>query len=150
MVRVLAAVRWPTSLTITARALPPAQALLRHREFAKLTLGFGLGMGVFNAFMTLVAQLVRPYGYGSDDAGIFGGVVIVAGLVGSAVVAPIMDARHAYRPALKCGILACVASFLLYMLALRPGQHGVAIVLFAVMGACLLPMLPIALANAVE
>lgn len=116
----------------------------------KLALGFGLGLGVFNAVMTVVAQLVRPCGYTSSDAGVFGGVVLGAGILSAAVVAPIMDRTHAYRPLLKAGIITCVGSALLFIGFMRPNQFGLTVVLFAVLGACLLPMLPIAIANAVE
>jgi hypothetical protein len=34
---------------------------------------------------TLIEQIVKPCGYTSDDAGVFGGCIIGAGLVGAAV-----------------------------------------------------------------
>jgi hypothetical protein len=62
-------------------------SLLTDQEFWKLLVGFGLGLAIFNALLTVLAQMIRPlYGHtaadvnqASDDAGMYGGVLIGAG-----------------------------------------------------------------------
>eukprot|EP01051_Picozoa_sp_SAG22_P021444 SAG22_NODE_4732_length_1179_cov_1.625926_1_plen_182_part_01 len=127
-------------------------------EFCKLLLGFGLGLAVFNALLTLIAQLIRPL-YGStsadlsqatQDAGLYGGVLIGAGLVGAAIVGPVLDHTHAYRTILKAGFLAALAGLGLMLSQLRPGNTAWLATGFGAMGFVMMPLLPTALEAAVE
>lgn len=130
--------------------LCPPKTLIRDGNFVKLMIGFGIGLGLFNALLTVIEQLLRPCGYGSTTAGACGGAVIGAGLVGAAVAGPLMDKTHAYRATLKAGI-ALVAGGSVFMLAsLQPDQPAMVIASFALTGLAMLPMLPISLQNAVE
>jgi FLVCR family MFS transporter 7 len=58
--------------------------LLRNKHYLILLLAFSVGLGMFNALITLLYQLVEPRGYSNDQAGYFGAVLISAGLVGAA------------------------------------------------------------------
>ena len=133
-----------------AQVWSDAKLLLGNGQFLLLMLGFGTGLGLFNSVLTLVEQMVKPAGYGSSDAGMFSGVVIGAGLLSAAAVGPLMDYFHAYKLALKAGIIVCVAGAVVAVLGIRPGQLWLATTAFALLGASLLPMLPVTLANAVE
>ena len=133
-------------------------ALTRNREFLKLLFGFGLGLAVFNALLTVLTQLVLPlYGDTSvdinnatNDAGIYGGVLIGAGMVGAAVVGPILDCTHAYRAFLK-GLFTLSTLGLVFVLTqLRPDNETLITVGFGVMGLSMMPLLPTALESAVE
>ena len=96
------------------------ESLLSDTEFWKLLVGFGLGLAVFNALLTVLAQLIQPlYGntasdinQASDDAGMYGGVLICAGLVGAAVTGPILDQTHWYRSFLKGGFVMATSGLL--------------------------------------
>ncbi len=72
--------------------------LLRDREFIKLTIGFSMGIGLFNALLTVVeqvsetlwrgdaddrSQIIQPSGYSSGDAALFGGILLGFGATGS-------------------------------------------------------------------
>eukprot|EP01050_Picozoa_sp_SAG11_P043859 SAG11_NODE_21006_length_434_cov_0.764179_1_plen_128_part_01 len=103
-------------------------ALLCDGEFRKLLLGFGLGLAVFNALLTLLAQLIQPLyaatgaqlNQATEDSGLYGGILISAGLIGAAIVGPVLDHTHAYRPILKGGFLAAMAGLVFMLSQLRP------------------------------
>jgi hypothetical protein len=75
--------------------------LLQNRNFNLLLFAFTVGLAVFNALLTCLNQWLRPYGYSNDEAGLAGGVLILAGLVGAGVAAVAVDAYHCYREVLK-------------------------------------------------
>lgn len=37
--------------------------LLKNRDYCILLLSFSIGLGLFNALLTLIFQIVSPYGY---------------------------------------------------------------------------------------
>ncbi len=59
--------------------------LLKNRDYIILFFAFSIGVGFFNSIMTLLNQIVGPYGYSNDDAGTFGAVFIFCGLAGAGV-----------------------------------------------------------------
>lgn len=84
------------------------RGLLRDRNFLILLFGFSVGLGVFNALLTLIAQLVQPCGYDSSDAGLFGGVLIGAGLLGAAIAGPVRRGARVSACACVClRVLVC-------------------------------------------
>jgi hypothetical protein len=89
-------------------------------------------------------------GYTSDDAGTFGALIIGCGLLGAAIVGPIMDKTHAYNPILKIGITASTLSVLFFILVLRPNGMALLCVGFGIMGFCMMPLLPVAFECGVE
>ena len=134
------------------------RSLLSDREFLKLLVGFGLGLAVFNAMLTVLAQLIQPlYGktasdinQASDDAGMYGGVLIGAGLIGAAIVGPILDCTHYYRTFLKGGFLVAIAGLTFMLLQLAPNNQTMITIGMGCMGLCMMPLLPVGLETAVE
>ena len=43
--------------------------LLSNREFLKLFVGFGIGLGIFNAVLTLISQMIQPLYCGYTEVG---------------------------------------------------------------------------------
>ena len=150
----------PTSLRLspTSTIRKHMESLLSDTEFWKLLVGFGLGLAVFNALLTVLAQLIQPlYGntasdinQASDDAGMYGGVLICAGLVGAAVTGPILDQTHWYRSFLKGGFVMATSGLLFMLLQLSPNNQTMITIGMGVMGLSMMPLLPIALETAVE
>lgn len=124
--------------------------LLRNRDFMLLVFGVGMGLGLFNALTTLIEQLVAPAGYSKDDAGLFGALLIGCGLVGAAIVGPVMDATHAYTRILKVGMLAALSGTLFMFLVLRPGHRTLVAASWGVLGSVMLPLLPVTMECAAE
>ena len=140
-------------------------SLLRNREFIKLFVGFGIGLGLFNGVLTVTAQMIAPvyWQYNAttnttttdqdlqqSDAGMYGGVLIGTGLLGAGIAGPILDKTHVYRSFLKVGF-CCGIGALIFMLAmLQPDNQAALTAAFAVMGLFMMPLLPITLETAVE
>ena len=146
-----------------ARIGTDLRALLRNVEFLKLLFGFGIGLALFNALVTVLEQLVQPVFCNPDGgweggrkdraqlaAGIYGATLIVAGLVGACIVGPLLDVTHAYKTALKTCLVGGCAALILLVFLLQPGLEIEIGVAFALMGFFMLPSLPAALEAAVE
>ncbi|CAF1123021.1 unnamed protein product [Adineta ricciae] len=124
--------------------------LLKNRHYLVLLFSFSLGLALFSALVALLFQLIQPVGYTSDDAGIFGAVIILAGLTSAFLVGIIMDRTHAYRFILKSLLIGVCASSIYFVLILQPNQYYPLAVSIGLMGFFLLPLLPVAFECAVE
>jgi cyanate permease len=69
---------------------------LRKRDFLLLMVVFFIGLGVFNAVTTWIEDIVRPRGFTSVQAGMIGGLMVAAGIVG-ALVLPTLSDRYRKR-----------------------------------------------------
>lgn len=124
--------------------------LLSNFHYLTLLLGFSVGLALFNALTTLLAQIIKPSGYSSDDAGYFGAIIIVAGLFNAFIVGVIMDITHAYRIILKVLLVGACGSGIFFIIILRP-DHIIALAFsIGLMGFFLLPLLPVSFECAVE
>eukprot|EP00898_Chlorokybus_atmophyticus_P006274 jgi/Chlat1/6648/Chrsp49S06146 len=147
--------------------LPPSASAARAEEelplvegfkrvFSKvpyvvLFLSFGLALGVFNALTTLLEQIVKPYGYSSDDAGLFGGAIILGGLFGAVTSGIIIDKTKRFAPVFKLSYLLALSSILaLVLLARSDGRFGPICAACGLLGFFAFAILPCALEMAVE
>ena len=101
-----------------------------------------VGFGIFVALATWLQTLLHPSGISEGQAGGLLVAMVLAGTIGCAVIPQVVARRHAERrfmfTAVTVGVLGCLA------LATTPALAGCAVVL-VVMGATLLPALPIVL-----
>lgn len=67
-----------------------------NRNFILLLLVVFIALGVFNALLTCISDILSPRGISVDQSGIIGGIVIVAGLFG-AVFIPLLSDRTKKR-----------------------------------------------------
>lgn len=77
------------------------RTLLHNKSFFLLFIPFSVYVGFFNATSSLINQILEPYGYSETEAGIAGAILIVVGLVVSAVVSPIVDRTKQYLLTIK-------------------------------------------------
>lgn len=125
-------------------------SLLTNRHYLILLFSFSLGLALFNAITTVLAQLIQPTGYSSNDAGVFGAVIIIAGLANALIAGFIMDRTHLYRPILKILLVGACASGIYFVLILQPNKYYPLVVSIGLMGFFLLPLLPVSFECAVE
>ncbi|KAJ9635218.1 hypothetical protein H2199_008704 [Coniosporium tulheliwenetii] len=126
------------------------RALSRNPSFYLILLPFAVYVGLFNAMSSLLNQILGPYGYSEDQAGICGALLIVIGLLTSAVTSPIIDRTHAYLLSIKILVPVIAASYLCFIWA-PPTRTLVAPYLIAsVLGASSFSLVPIALEYLVE
>jgi len=71
---------------------------LRNRDFLLLLVIFFIGLGLFNGVTTWVEAIVRPRGFGMDQAGLLGGVMLIGGIIGAVVVPLISDGLRRRKP----------------------------------------------------
>lgn len=126
------------------------RGLFTNRHYLILLFSFSLGFALFSTISTLIAQLIEPTGYSSDDAGIFGAVIIISGLLNMLIAGVIMDRTHAYRIILKILPVGGCASLVYFILILQPNKFYPLVVSIGLMGFFLLPLLPVSFECAVE
>lgn len=124
--------------------------LLHDGPFLRLTLAMGCGVGLFNSFLTLMAQVVAPCGYDSGAAGIFGAILIVSGLVGAVVAGVVLEKCQAHTTIIRCWAVGCMAATVLFVLLLRRDMQVPLAVSFGILGFAILPLLPLTFEVAAE
>ncbi|KAI1613062.1 FLVCR family MFS transporter [Exophiala viscosa] len=124
--------------------------LSRSLEFYLLFIPFIVYVGFFNAFSSLLNQILEPYGFSETDAGIAGAVLIVVGLVCSAISSPFIDRYKFYLVYIKAAIPVLGIFYLIFIWA--PQTHSIAYVdlVCAVLGAASFGLVPVALEFLVE
>jgi hypothetical protein len=141
----------PRTLALAVRAVVnDYAALLASRNFCFLTVGFGLGLGLFNALLTLLAQVVAPCGYDADMAGNAGAALLGAGLVSAGVAGFVLEKTRAYVTCLRVLIVASIGAIVFFCASLRAGAPVMLLVSTGLMGAFVVPLLPVCLENAAE
>lgn len=124
--------------------------LLKNIHYIILLIGFSLGLAIFNALTTLLYQILKPSDYTSNDAGIFGAIIIVSGLINAFLAGVIMDKTHQYQRILKCLLIGSSGSIIYFVIILRPNEYFPLAVSIGLMGFFLLPLLPVSFECAVE
>ncbi|RYP72925.1 hypothetical protein DL769_004325 [Monosporascus sp. CRB-8-3] len=119
--------------------------LLRSLEVWLLLIPFSVYVGLFNSLSSLLNQIMRPYGYTPDNAGIAGALLIVVGLVCSAVTSPILDRTKAFMPAIRTAVPLIGLCYLAFVW--MPATRGLAgpYVVLSVLGAASFSLVPVAL-----
>jgi cyanate permease len=69
---------------------------LRTKDFILLMVIFFIGLGVFNAVTTWIEDILRPRGFSATQAGITGGLMIIAGIIGALFI-PILSDHYKKR-----------------------------------------------------
>lgn len=140
----LLALRGRPPFEVAVRRPPPLSAVARQPGVALLATVVFAGMGVFVALATWLEPLLKPSGVAADASGLLMLTMLVAGIIGCAVIPP-LAARKTAEPAalLVTGVVTALACLLL---ALAPGvATGFAAAL--PIGFLLLAALPVALAH---
>ncbi|USP81561.1 uncharacterized protein yc1106_08835 [Curvularia clavata] len=142
----------PTASYTVAKApiLKSIRVMLRTPTFYIVFITFGVYVGLFNSLSSLLNQILYPYGYSEDEAGICGAVLILTGLVACAIISPIIDRTHAYLTGIKilCPLLGL--SYLAMIWAPQTRTIAAPYVISAILGASSFSLLPVALEFLVE
>lgn len=119
--------------------------LPRNGSFFLVLLPFSVYVGFFNATSSLINQIFEPYGFSEDDAGIAGAMLIVVGLVASAIVSPLIDRTKAYILTIK--VLVPLIAISYTILVFMPQTRGLAgpYIVCALLGATSFSLLPTSL-----
>ncbi|ETN43374.1 uncharacterized protein HMPREF1541_02533 [Cyphellophora europaea CBS 101466] len=126
------------------------RALSRSPEFYLLAVPFSIYVGFFNAFSSLINQILSPYGFSEDDAGIAGAILIVVGLVVAAISSPIIDRSHAYLRYIRLAVPVIGICYLILVFAVPTRSLPFVYVVCGVLGAASFGLVPVALEFLVE
>lgn len=111
---------------------------------------FAIYVGFFNSVSSLLNQMMSPYGFSDDEAGIGGAILIVVGLLASAVSSPILDRSKKFLLAIRIFVPFIAISFLVF--TWMPETRSIAgpYVVLAVLGASSFCLVPVALEYMIE
>ncbi|OAA79011.1 cell surface receptor/MFS transporter [Akanthomyces lecanii RCEF 1005] len=138
----------PTGETPKIELRASARHVLSSLELWLMLIPFFIFVGFFNSFNSLLNQILVPYGFTDDEAGIGGAVSIVVGIVCAAITSPLIARTHSLILSIKVLIPILGLSYL--VLLWMPETHdaaGVAgpYVIMAVLGASSFSLVPVAL-----
>lgn len=120
-------------------------------EFCLILIAFMIYVTFFNSTSTLLNQILAPYGYSEDEAGIAGGILIIVGLVCAAIISPITDRWKHYLGTIRVLVPIVAASYIGLIFAPEsPAGIAATYVVCAIMGATSFALLPLVLEYLVE
>lgn len=120
---------------------------VRVRPFLVFLALVFVGMGVFNGVSTWVAEILRPRGFSSTDAGTMGALLLLGGVLGAVVLAAMSDRSGRRIPFLALAFGAAAPALLLLAVA---GTTTVLLVAAFVLGFFLVSAMPIGMQYAAE
>ena len=84
------------------------KGMLKMKDVWILLALFLVGMGVFNGISTWIESIVRPRGFTITQAGTLGGILLLGGVIGAAVIPLLSDRLHKRKLFLVFGLLFAI------------------------------------------
>ncbi|XP_039251544.2 solute carrier family 49 member A3-like [Styela clava] len=75
--------------------------ILRNSMFMLLAICLGTGIGLYASFATLLEQVLCPWGYTDQMAGVSASVLTASGIVGAIIISTVVDKTKKFTEALK-------------------------------------------------
>jgi len=82
--------------------------ILRQADFYRVMVIFFVGMGVFNGVATWIEAIVRPKGLSISQAGMLGGLLLIGGIIGAAIIPALSDHYRKRKPFILAGMICAV------------------------------------------
>jgi hypothetical protein len=111
---------------------------------------FTFYVGLFNSISSLINQILQPYSFSENDAGIAGALLIVVGLVTSAVTSPIIDKTKSYLLAIKIQVPIVAICYLAFTWAPQTRTIAAPYAILSVLGAASFSLVPVVLEYLIE
>lgn len=124
--------------------LPSIRTAIRSLEVWLVFITFSIYVGIFNAISTLLNQILVPYGFTDDQAGIGGAILIVVGLVTAAITSPILDRTKNFLLFLKIIVPIVAACLIVFIFMPQTKALAGPYVILAIIGAGCFAVVPIA------
>ena len=86
--------------------------VLKNRDLWFGLIMFFVGNGIFNGVATWIEDIVRPKGMTIGQAGILGGVLLIGGIFGAAVIPTLSDRYRRRKPFMLLGIICAIPGLL--------------------------------------
>lgn len=121
-----------------------------NKYFIILWIAFAISVGLFNTFSSLMNQIVTPYGYSDDTAGIFGATLIISGVIGATISSLIIDKYKKYILVLRiCSPIVTLTYIGFIFIVYENNVIGICII-SGLLGFVSFALLPVALELGVE
>ncbi len=78
--------------------------IFKQRDMLILLLLFFVGLGMFNAISTWIEQIVDPRGFGPEEAGVIGAVMVIGGILGAGILPVLSDRSRRRKPFLVVAV----------------------------------------------
>jgi FLVCR family MFS transporter 7 len=111
---------------------------------------FTFYVALFNSISSLINQMVAPYSFSETEAGIAGALLIVVGLVTSAVTSPLIDRTKSYLLAIKLQVPIIAACYLAFTWAPQTRSIGAIYAILSILGAASFSLVPVVLEYMIE
>ncbi len=89
------------------------RSILKNRNMLLLLLLFFIGLGMFNAVTTWIEQILEPRGFGSEQAGVVGAIMMLGGIIGASILPVFSDKSGKRKPFI-----------FIAMVGILPGLYG--------------------------
>ncbi len=109
--------------------------MLRQRDMRLVIAMFFIGLGVFNALSTCIDQLGAFKGLDSEETGMLGGMMLIGGVLGAAILPALSDKLRKRRPFLILAMALTVPALIGLTVA---GSYELLLAASAVLGVFLL------------
>ncbi|KAL4990629.1 major facilitator superfamily domain-containing protein [Aspergillus falconensis] len=131
--------------------VPAIKQLLRTLEFWLVLIPFSIYVGFFNSVSSLLNQILSPYNFSETEAGIAGGILIIVGLISSAILSPLTDRYKHYLGTIRILVpVVAIAYIALIFAPSSPAGIGPSYAIMAILGASSFGLLPLVLEYLVE
>ncbi len=106
----------PASEEVRSLMFDGLKSMMKQKDFVLLLVIFFVGLGMFNGITTWIEEILAPRGFTGDQAGVAGGIMLGAGIIGAFVLPLISDSLRRRK------IFVVIA-----LVGLLPGLAGIAL-----------------------
>jgi ABC-type sugar transport system permease subunit len=121
------------------------KVLFSSLEFYMIMIPYIVYVGLFNSISTLINDILYPYGFSENDAGIAGALLIVVGLVVAAVTSPLVDRYKIFLLATKVQVPIIAVCYLAFIWAPPTGTDAAPYTILSILGAASFSLVPVIL-----
>jgi FLVCR family MFS transporter 7 len=107
-------------------------------------------VGLFNSISSLTNQMLEPYSFTESEAGIAGAILIILGLITSAITSPIIDRTKSYLISIKVQVPIIGLAYLAFTWAPQTRSLGAVYAILAILGAASFSLVPVVLEYLIE
>jgi hypothetical protein len=111
---------------------------------------FTVLVGLFNSISSLINQVLQPYSFSENEAGIAGALLIVVGLVTAAVTSPIIDKTKTFLFAIKLQVPIVAIAYLAFTWAPQTRNIAAPYAILSILGAASFSLVPVVLEYLIE
>lgn len=135
----------PSSTSDIQSIICDVKELFQNRNFVLLFWNFSIGYGFFCAILTLVNQIISPYGYDNQDSSLFGLIFSATGVLGSIVIGSIMSKYRKYNTTLKITNIMILLASIFFLLMLYHDNIAWLGVSYAMLGLFTTAVVPVSM-----